>query len=45
MHPAVAIERDARIAFLRAVRELALADAGEPTEIRPPRPIGRYAGR
>ncbi|MCC7045027.1 MAG: hypothetical protein IT183_14270 [Acidobacteria bacterium] len=44
-HPAVAIERDARIAFLRAVRELALADDAAPGDVRPPRLTGRYQGR
>jgi phage terminase small subunit len=44
-HPAVAIERDARLAFLRAVRELALADDGGPADVRPPRIAGRYEGR
>ncbi len=34
-HPAVAIERDARLAFARLVRELDL-DAGAPSEARRP---------
>jgi phage terminase small subunit len=44
-HPAVAIERDSRLAYLRAVRELALADVDEPETPRPPRLAGRYQGR
>ena len=39
-HPAVAIERDSRLAFARLVRELALED-GETPDSRPPRPRGR----
>jgi len=35
-HPAVSIEENARTAFLRAVRELALEDSDQP-EVRPPR--------
>lgn len=42
-HPAVAIERDSRVAYLRAVRELAL-DVSAP-DSRPPALRGRYAGR
>lgn len=38
-HPAVAIERDARLAFARLVRELALHDDAD-ADARPPR-IGR----
>jgi P27 family predicted phage terminase small subunit len=41
-HPAVSIEKDARIAFLRALRELDL-DAGEPSEA--PRPPGLRSNR
>mgnify|MGYP001097242710 CR=1 FL=1 len=44
-HPAIAIERDSRIGFVRCVRELALADDELPSESRPPRLLGRYAGR
>lgn len=44
-HPSVAIERDASVTFLRAVRELALADDDLPNDSRPPRISGRYAGR
>jgi len=39
-HPAVAVERDSRIAFIRAVRELALDEDG-PEMPRPPRIGGR----
>lgn len=39
-HPAVGIERDSRIAYLRAVRELAL-ETDEHGEPRPPRVRGR----
>lgn len=38
-HPAVADERDSRLAFMRAVRELALST--EPADSRPPRLGGR----
>ncbi len=41
-HPAVSIEEQARIAFVRGMRELALE---VPTDVRPPRIRGRYAGR
>jgi phage terminase small subunit len=40
-HPAVAIERDSRVAFLRALREIALDDSVE--EPRPPRHGGKRA--
>jgi len=42
-HPAVAIERDSRVAFVRVLRELGLSD--EANDSRPPRLTGRYAGR
>lgn len=35
VRPEVAIERDARIGFLRAMRQLGL-EAGDPDEVRPP---------
>ncbi len=34
-HPAIAIERDSRVAYLRAMREIGL-DIAEPAAIRPP---------
>jgi len=37
VHPAVAVERDSRLSFLRCVRELALEVDDEPAEVRPPR--------
>ena len=41
-HPALAVERDATVGFLRAARELGL-DVDEPNEARPGR-LGRNAG-
>ena len=38
-HPAVAIERDSRLAVLRGFRELAL-EGGTPDDVRPPRVNG-----
>ena len=43
-HPGVAIERDSRLAFLRALRELGL-DALDPEGPRPPRLYGGARGR
>lgn len=40
VHPALAVERDSRIAYLRAVRELAL-EVEDPGDVRPPRRGGR----
>jgi P27 family predicted phage terminase small subunit len=42
-HPAIAIERDSRVAFARMLRELGLGD--ETSDSRPPRLSGRYRGR
>jgi len=42
-HPAVAVERDSRLAFAQLVREIGLSD--DPPDCRPPRPGGRYEGR
>jgi phage terminase small subunit len=43
-HPAIAIERDSRLAFVRAVRELAVDDDLPAADTRPPRLKG-YKGR
>ena len=43
-HPAIGIERDSRLAFVRCVRELSLTDDVMP-ESRPPAVAGRYEGR
>jgi P27 family predicted phage terminase small subunit len=40
-HPAVSIERDSRLAFLRALRELGL----DSMDSEAPRPPGLYGGR
>jgi phage terminase small subunit len=45
IHPAFGVERDSRVAFLRAVRELALSDDDMPLDSRPPRLARRYKGR
>jgi len=42
-HPAVAIERDSRVSFVRIIRELGLAD--DTKDARPPRLTGRYTSR
>jgi hypothetical protein len=44
-HPAIQIEIQCRTGFIRALRELALADEDLPADVRPPRLRGRYAGR
>ena len=41
-HPAIAIERDSRVAFAQMVRELGLDGLPEP-DPRPPRVANRYA--
>jgi len=41
-HPCVGIERDSRIGFLRALRELQLRDEGVLELVRPPLIHGRY---
>ena len=40
-HPAIQIENQCRIAFIRALRELALADEDLPADVRPPRLTNR----
>lgn len=41
-HPALAVERDSRVALLRALRELSLDTATAESYARPPRIVGRY---
>jgi phage terminase small subunit len=41
-HPAIAVERDSRLAFARLVRELQLEDQQAPEAPRPPAIAGRY---
>lgn len=41
-HPAVAVERDSRVAFARMIRELGLDNTPDP-DPRPPGIKGRYA--
>jgi phage terminase small subunit len=41
--PEIAVMRDARTSFMRALRELAL-DISEPSESRPPMIVGRRTG-
>lgn len=43
VHPAVSVERDSRLAFVRCLRELGLSDEADAP--RPPALSGRYQGR
>ncbi len=43
-HPAVKVEEQARLAWLRCIRELGLPDEEPPGTPRPPKLSGRYVG-